>query len=152
MIPAPQLAPGQIPTDEQLAAELAEIEKELEAQSGRFTSNDLRKMVVQEADIEAKYLELQQLAARAHAGLRLAAGLPTDAAFSLSDDELPDVEPAENTLDGWLNVAAERRGDLVDVEGAVPVAGGQVALGVHPAVGARGEGEARRRPPGGGRR
>jgi len=105
-----------------------QIEKELEAQSGRFTSNDLRKMVVQEADIEAKYLELQQLGARAHAGLRLAAGLPTDAAFSLSDDDLPDVAITENTLDGWLNVAAERRADVRLADAGLRARQGQVDL------------------------
>jgi len=105
-----------------------QIEKELEAQSGRFTSNDLRKMVVQEADIEAKYLELQQLSARAHAGLRLAAGLPTDAAFTLSEDDLPDVALTENTLDGWLNVAAEHRADVRLAEAGLRARQGQVDL------------------------
>ena len=105
-----------------------QIEKALEEQSGRFTSNDLRKMVVQEADIESKYLELKQLESRALAGLRLAAGLPTEAAFALSDDDLPDVEMTENTLDGWLNVAAERRADVRLAEAGLRARQGQVDL------------------------
>jgi outer membrane protein TolC len=83
---------------------------------------------VQEADIESKYLELKQLESRAHAGLRLAAGLPADAAFALSDDDLPDVDMTENTLEGWLNVAAERRADVRLAEAGLRARQGQVDL------------------------
>ena len=54
----------------------SDIDRELKKESGRFTTNDLRQLVVDEAELLSRILEVESLN-QAWSGLRVAAGVET---------------------------------------------------------------------------
>ncbi|MCA9543319.1 MAG: TolC family protein [Myxococcales bacterium] len=95
-----------------MEAAKADIDKELEKESGRFTSNDLRKLIVQQADLEAGYLETEALAETAREGLRVAAGLRPGQAFQLDRKELQAVPIEDRPPEAYLELAYVSRPEL----------------------------------------
>jgi outer membrane protein TolC len=105
-----------------------QIERELADETGRFTTNDLRKLLVKEAELEAGYLETRALSDYAWEGLRLAAGAPEDARLELAEKALPEVEIVEREVDGWMNLAGAHRADVRLVDAGFRARQGQVDL------------------------
>ena len=105
-----------------------EIEDELKKESGRFTSNDLRKLVVQEADIEASFLETRALRETALAGARLAAALPPEAPFALDTEKLTPVHVEERSVEAYVELAFDARPYLRAARAAVKAREAQVAM------------------------
>ncbi len=90
----------------------AGIEKELDRESGRFTSNDLRKLIVEEADLESSLLETEALEAVAWSGLRIAAGLPPGAAIQLDSLDLEPVHVEARAAEAYVEMAIDARPEL----------------------------------------
>lgn len=105
-----------------------EIEAELARQSGRFTSNDLRMLIVQQADLEAGYLETEALSQTAWEGLRVAAGLEPGHPIQLDRNTLKAVRVEPRTSEGYLELAMLSRADLRLADAGVRARASQVAL------------------------
>jgi outer membrane protein TolC len=105
-----------------------QIEKELADETGRFTTNDLRKLLVKEAELEAGYLETRALSDYAWEGLRLAAGAPEGARLELAEKALAEVQVVERDVDGWMNLAGSHRADVRLVDAGFRARQGQVDL------------------------
>ena len=105
-----------------------QIEGELVRETGRFTSNDLRKLEVQAGELEAGYLETNALSRVSREGLRLAAGLAPGSPFTLDVDELSGVDAPERDESAWLKDATETRADLRMAAAAVQARHHQVEL------------------------
>ncbi len=95
-----------------MLAAKADIDKELAKESGRFTSNDLRKLVVQQAELEASYLETEALAEQAAEGVRVAANLAPGEPFHLDRSDLRPVRIESRSLEAYLELALVSRPDL----------------------------------------
>ncbi len=105
-----------------------EIEAELEKESGRFTSNDLRKLIVEEADLEASYLETDALREVAWAALRLAAAVGPSVTFELDTLELEPVHVEQRSAEAYVELAAETRPEVRMARAAVEARMGQVEM------------------------
>lgn len=105
-----------------------DIEAELEKESGRFTSNDLRKLIVEEADLESSYLETDALREVAWAGLRLAAALDGETPFALDTLELVPVHVEQRLTEAYVEMAAESRPELRIARAAVEARRGLVEM------------------------
>jgi outer membrane protein len=103
------------------------IEKELAAESGRFTRNDVRKLDVQAAEVESGYLETQALSRVAWEGLRLAGGFSPDVPLALADEALEPVAVPVRTLEAWHEEALAHRPDLLMARAAVEARAAQLA-------------------------
>ena len=90
----------------------ASIQKELDKESGRFTSNDLRKLVVKQVELEVGILETNAMAAIAWEGLRLAGGYAVGQAFELSEPSLQQARVQPRDVEGYAELAAVSRADL----------------------------------------
>lgn len=106
----------------------ADIEAELKKESGRFTSNDLRKLVVEEADLLSTVLETEALNEVAWAGLRIAAGVEPGGALSLDTLELEPVHVEARTVEAYVELALESRPELRAARAAVRARRGQVEM------------------------
>lgn len=107
-----------------------DIEKELEAETGRFTSNDLRKLIVDEADIESLFLETRSLRRVAREGLRIAAGLAPGVEFEQADASLEPVRMEPRDEAELVELAARARPELQMAEAAVAARSAQVDMAV----------------------
>ena len=105
-----------------------DIQVELDKESGRFTSNDLRKLVVQEADLEASFLETMALRETALAGVRLAAELPPGAPFALDTETLEPVHIERRSTEAYVELAVESRPFLRAARAAVRARAAQVSM------------------------
>ena len=105
-----------------------QIEKELEKESGKFTSNDLRKLLVEQAELESSFLETGALSRVAWEGLRIAGGFKPGAAFELDTNKLTPVHVEARTIDEYLEIARAQRPDLWMAEAAVRAREGQVDM------------------------
>ena len=85
------------------------IEKELAADTGRFTSNDLRKLLVDEAELESRFLETEALSAEAWTGIRLAADVNDSTNVRLDTMKLVPVFTEVRTLAEYLELAYDAR-------------------------------------------
>lgn len=106
----------------------AGIEKELEKESGRFTSNDLRKLIVEEADLESSYLETEALRAVAWQGLRIAAAVDADVPIALDTLELSPVHIERRAPEAYVELAIASRPELRMARAAVEARMGLVDL------------------------
>lgn len=104
------------------------IEKELAKESGRFTSNDLRKLIVEQAELEAGFLETEALSDLAWESLRVAGGFRPGQKFELDTTELRPVHVEPRTVDDYLDVATLSRPDLRMAEAAVRARAAQVEM------------------------
>ncbi|MEE2789045.1 MAG: TolC family protein [Myxococcota bacterium] len=105
-----------------------DIEQELEKESGRFTSNDLRQLIVDEADLRARILEVQSLNAQAWAGLRIAAHVDADAPINLDSLNLKAVHVEARDRAEYIELAVAARPDLKIARAAVRAREGQVKM------------------------
>lgn len=106
----------------------ADIEAELEKESGRFTSNDLRKLLVEEADIVSSVLETEALSDVAWAGLRIAAGVAPGGPIALDTMELSPVHVESRTVEAYVELALESRPELRAARAALRAQRGQVEM------------------------
>ena len=68
------------------------IEKELKAESGKYTSNDLRKLTIKESEIIAAAEEVSAQQKRAQRGVQLSCGFPLDQNIRTSERKLKSIE------------------------------------------------------------
>lgn len=106
----------------------SDIKKSLKEENGRFTTNDLRKLLVQEADIRAKHLEVIALNEQATEALRLAANLPIGADVALDSYLLKPVEIETRSDAEFLELALSVRLDLQMSQSAVAARQAQVDM------------------------
>lgn len=105
-----------------------QIEAELEKESGKFTSNDLRKLVVEQAELESGYLETGALSRVAWEGLRIAAGYAPGEPFGIDSKTLRAVHVETRSVDDYLELSAVTRPDLRMAVAAVRARAGQVEM------------------------
>lgn len=105
-----------------------DIEKDLRDETGRFTSNDLRKMLVEEAEIRAKHLETISLNEAAQEALRLAANLAPGADVNLDTYVLKQVRIQERSDEEFLELAYNARPDLQMASSAISARQAQVDM------------------------
>ena len=105
-----------------------DIQDSLKSEDGRFTTNDLRKLLVQEADIRAKHLEVIALNEQAIEALRLAANLPIGAEVVLDSYILTPVEIESRSDEEFLELALSVRLDLQISRSAVAARQAQVDM------------------------
>lgn len=105
-----------------------DIEKDLKEESGRFTSNDLRKLLVEEAEIKAKHLETIALSQAAQEALRIAANLPLGAKVELDTYLLQKANIQERSNEEFLELAYNARPDLQMAQSAVAARRAQVDM------------------------
>ena len=106
----------------------ADIQKALTAQNGRFTTNDLRQLLVQEADIRVKHLEVIALNEQATEALRIAANLPIGANVLLDSYVLIPVKIEPRSDEEFLELALGVRLDLQISRSAVAARKAQVDM------------------------
>lgn len=111
-----------------LRAAKKDISKELSKESGRFTRNDLRKLLVKEAELETGFLETEALAEQAWEGLRLAGGFRPGEPFTLDTMELAAVHIEPRTPEGYYELALLSRPDVRAMDAAVRASEGFVDL------------------------
>lgn len=108
----------------------ADVEKELAEETGRFTSNDLRKLLIDEAELEAGFLETDALSAQAWAALRIATGKKHDATIRLDNTRLKPVYIENRTTEEYIELALDARPDLRIARAAVQARQAQVDMAV----------------------
>ena len=106
----------------------ADIDKELKKESGRFTTNDLRQLVVDEAELLSRILEVESLNQQAWSGLRVAAGLKDKAPMEIDSLRLKAVKIEEKTRAEYLELAIAARPDLRMARAAVRAREGQLRM------------------------
>ena len=106
----------------------SDIEVSLKKEDGRFTTNDLRKLLVQEADIRSKHLEVIALNEQATEALRLAANLPIGSEVVLDSYLLKPVEIETRSDAEFLELALGVRLDLQISQSAVAARQAQVDM------------------------
>ncbi len=106
----------------------AQIEKELEKESGRFTSNDLRKLLVDQAEIEVGYLETESLRQVAWEALRIAGGFAPGEVFSLDSLKLRAVKIEPRLRESYMEMAFSSYPVLRALEQAVKARRAQVEM------------------------
>ncbi|MGB0647732.1 MAG: TolC family protein, partial [Bradymonadia bacterium] len=105
-----------------------DIETSLKAEDGKFTTNDLRKLVVQQAEVEARHLEVISLDEQATEALRIAANLPVSADFELDTYTLKPVNIEPRSDEEFLELAMGVRLDLQMSRSAVSARRAQVDM------------------------
>ena len=105
-----------------------DIEKNPQEESGRFTSNDLRKLLVEEAEIKAKHLETLALNEAAQEALRIAANLPIGSKVELDSYRLQKVDIQNRSNEEFLELAYNARPDLQMAQAAVAARRAQVDM------------------------
>lgn len=108
----------------------SQIEGELEKESGKFTSNDLRKLIVEQAEVESGYLETGALSRAAWEGLRIAAGFAPGQPFGIDSGELATVHVEQRAVDDYVELATVTRPDLRMALAAVKARQGQVDMAI----------------------
>ena len=66
----------------------SKIEGELEAESGKYTRNDLRRLVIEQAELESRRLEVDSLSRQALGSIRIACQLPPEQSIQLAERKL----------------------------------------------------------------
>lgn len=105
-----------------------DIQKELDKESGRFTSNDLRKLKVQSAELEAGILEAESRTRFAWESLRIAGGFADRKDFTLDTLKLNAVYVEPRSVEEYVELAAKARPDLRLADAGVAARRGQVAM------------------------
>ena len=105
-----------------------DIEKSLKAEDGKFTTNDLRKLIVQQAEIEARHLEVISLDEQAIEALRISANLPVSADLELDTYTLNPVNIEQRSDEEFLELAMGVRLDLQMSRSAVSARRAQVDM------------------------
>ncbi len=97
---------------DQMDKAIRQIQKDLDEEGGRFTSNDKRKMQVDLADLEATKFEIEALQDQALEGLRTAAGLEMGEEIELDSKKLKAVKIEQRKPDAYLELAIENRPEV----------------------------------------
>jgi len=106
------------------------IEKELSKDTGRFTSNDLRKLLVDEAELESGYLETEALNRQAWAGLRIAAKLPPHSDMKLDTLKLRPVHVERRSEAEYIELALAARPEVRIARAAVRARESQLKMAI----------------------
>ena len=88
------------------------VEESLRDERGEYTSNDLRRLVIQDADLTARELEVQALRTQALAGVRVGCGLPPSAEVLLAEGRLKPYPLTLPPLEDLWGAARRERLDL----------------------------------------
>lgn len=88
------------------------IQKELDKESGKFTSNDLRKLKVEEAELNAGILQAEARTRYAWESIRIAGGFPSRNAFTLDTLKLKPVYIEPRDVEQYVELAMKARPDL----------------------------------------
>ena len=82
------------------------IEEELERESGEYTRNDLRRLVIEQAELEARRLEVEALQRQAWGAVRIACRFSPDQPLALAEKKLTPLSeglaPLESIVDRAL--------------------------------------------------
>ena len=105
-----------------------DVETELKEETGRFTSNDLRKLLIDEAELEAGYLETEALSQQAWTAIRIAAGVEAGDEISLDSLKLEPVHIEPRSLAEYMELAVDARPDLQIARAAVDARRAQVKM------------------------
>lgn len=97
---------------EELSKFKRRVQKSLDDERGEYSSNDIRRLVIQEADLTARELEAQALKAQALAGVRVACELPPDAEVVLAEQRLSPYAAPLPPLEALWALARRERLDL----------------------------------------
>jgi outer membrane protein len=88
------------------------VQRSLDEERGEYSSNDLRRLVIQESDLIARELEAQALKAQAVAGVRVACELTPDAEVTLAEQRLSAYAAPLPPLEALWSIARRERLDL----------------------------------------
>jgi len=102
-----------------LAKAKKEIEGQLSKDTGRFTSNDLRKLLVDEAELESGFLETEALNQQAWSALRLAANLRPDSTMTLDKMAITPVNLEPRSREAYIELAMNARPSMRIARAAV---------------------------------
>ncbi|MBV71984.1 MAG: hypothetical protein CMH52_11695 [Myxococcales bacterium] len=106
------------------------IEKELAKDTGRFTSNDLRKLLVDEAELESRYLETEALNKQAWSGIRLAASVAPTGTISLDTLKLKPVSVERRNQAEYIELALDARPDIRMARAAIRARQSEVNMAI----------------------
>ncbi len=104
------------------------VQKDLDAETGRFTSQDLAKLEVEGLELEAGHDETRALERYALLAIQLAGGIRRGERFALDTDDLRAVHIEPRTAEGYVELALVGRPDLRMAEAAVRARRGQVQM------------------------
>jgi len=90
----------------------AKIQSDLKAESGKYTSNDLRRTIIQEGDIISRGLEVEALKRQAIESIRVACELPVGAEIALDTTRLKALRPEPLSLEALKERARAERLDV----------------------------------------
>lgn len=105
-----------------------DIQKELDKESGRFTSNDLRKLVVERAELESSLLQAEARTRFAWESLRIAGGFERREDFELDTLKLEPVYIEERGVEEYVELAHKGRPDLRYAEAGIAARRAQVDM------------------------
>ncbi len=105
-----------------------DVQKDLDKQGGRFDGNDLRKLVVEDAELQIGVNETRNLDRLAWEGLRIAGGFGRGEPFRLDSTDLEPVRLEPRTLEAYLELATAGRADLRIAAAAVRARQAQVDM------------------------
>ncbi len=108
----------------------SKVESELEKETGRFTSNDLRKLIIDEAELESGYLETEALNGQAWAAIRIAAAARPGTRLELDSLKLEPVHIETRSTEEYIELAQDARPDLRVARAAVQARRAQVQMAV----------------------
>jgi outer membrane protein TolC len=104
------------------------IQKELDKESGKFTSNDLRKLKVEEAELKAGILQAEARTRYAWESIRIAGGFPSRAAFTLDTLRLKPVYIEPRSVEQYVELALKARPDLRYADAGIDARRAQVDM------------------------
>lgn len=105
-----------------------DIQKELDKESGRFTSNDLRKLKVESAELEVGILQAEARTRFAWESLRIAGGFESRDDFTLDTLKLKTVYVEPRSIEEYVELSRKARPDLRLAGAAVEARRAQVDM------------------------
>lgn len=105
-----------------------DIQKELDKESGRFTSNDLRKLVVERAELQSALLQAEARTRFAWESLRIAGGFQRLDDFELDTLKLKPVYIEARSVEEYVELAQKARADLRYVDAGIAARRAQVDM------------------------
>ena len=105
-----------------------DIQKELDKETGRFTSNDLRKLVVERAELESSLLQAEARTRFAWESLRIAGGFERREDFELDTLKLKPVYIEARSVEEYVELSQKARPDLRYVDAGISARRAQVDM------------------------
>lgn len=113
---------------DRMAAAKKTIQKSLDAEDGKFTSKDRRKLEAEEIELKIGVGETEALQRQALLGVRIAGGFRTGERFELDTERLRPVHVRPRTTEAYVELAMAGRPELRMAEAAVRARRGQVDM------------------------